>query len=121
MEVLSLMSYSCRVAESTTATLADSLRALDVPVDVIVDIDVLNDETVLRKIVESLGGDFSLVAVHAQPLKTAIESHKPWLTAGEVVREVRDIIDQAPLTGEFTKALKARVDSVFRQLLPGTQ
>lgn len=50
--------------------LAGALRALDVNVDVIADIDVLNDETVLKNLVVALGGNWDDIWKEARPLRT---------------------------------------------------
>jgi hypothetical protein len=39
------------------AALAEALRALDVNVDIIADMDVIKDDAVLERIVAALGGD----------------------------------------------------------------
>ncbi len=43
------------------ASLAETLRALDVAVDVIADIDVLKNEGGLQRMVNALGGDWSRI------------------------------------------------------------
>lgn len=100
------------------AALAEALRALDVTVDVIADMDVLKEEAVLRRIIEALGKNWAAVQAHAQPLKTAIEEHKPWLTSGEVAKGIREILDEAPTPGEFPKGLRAGIEAVFRKASP---
>jgi len=101
-----------------TAMLAGAMRALDVPVDVVVDIDILNDEIILQRTVEALGGDFEKVAEHSRPLKNAIEAYKPPLSSQEVVRQITGVLEKAPATGEFPKYLKGEIDGVFRKATP---
>ena len=79
------------------ATLAETLVALDVPVDIVADIDVLNDLTVLEKIVKALNGDWNAVKPLSEAVKTAIEEHKPWLNASEVKKGILKILE----TGAF--------------------
>ena len=100
------------------AALADALCALDVTVDVVADMDVLNDDAVLERIIIALGGDWSAIQAQARPLKTAIEEHKPWLTSNEVAEGIRKTLDKAPPTGEFPKNLRAEIDGVFRKASP---
>jgi hypothetical protein len=100
------------------ATLAEALLALGVIVDVIADFDVLNDESVLERLVRTLGGDWAAVQAEARPLKAAIEQHKPWLTAAEVSKGIRDTLDRAPTTGEFPKNLRNEIDAIFRKASP---
>jgi hypothetical protein len=100
------------------AALAEALRALDVDVDVIADFDLLNDETVLERLVKALDGDWVKVYADAHPLKAAIEQHKPWLNAGEVAKGVREILDNAPLAGEFPRNLREEIEAIFRKASP---
>jgi hypothetical protein len=100
------------------AALATALRALDVPVDVIADMDVLNDENVMELLVQTLGGNWPIVQAQYQPLKTAIEAHKPWLTSNEIAKGIKEIIDAAPSAGDFTKQLHSDIGAVFRKASP---
>ena len=92
------------------AALAKSLRALDVPVDVIADIDILREETDLRRVVEALGGDWSQTQSVAKSVKNAIEQHKPWLNSNEIRQAIETVLEQTPLAGNSRKtyALKLR-------------
>jgi hypothetical protein len=65
-------------------SLVNALRALDVNVDAVLDMDVIGDQDVLDRIVCSLGGSWLSVQGHASALKTAIEQKKAWLISGEV-------------------------------------
>ena len=46
------------------AKLADTLRSLDVPVSIIADIDILNDERTFRNLFENLGGNWDEAKLH---------------------------------------------------------
>ena len=87
------------------AALAEALVALDVPVDIIADMDVLNEENTFKRIIMSLGGDWESIKSEARPLKTAIEEHKPWLNTSEVAKGIRLVLDETPPTGEFSSQL----------------
>lgn len=100
------------------AALAESLRALDVTVDVVADMDVLKEEAVLQRIIAALGNNWAAVHAHARPLKTAIEEHKPSLTSGEVAIGIREILDEAPTPGEFPRELRAGIDVILRNASP---
>ena len=100
------------------AALVETLRALDVTVDVIADMDVLNDEEVLKRIVISLGGNWSAIQAQARPLKMAIEQHKPWLNSSEVAKGIREVLKKAPKSGEFPRNLKANINDIFRKASP---
>ncbi len=100
------------------AALAESLCALGVNVDVIADIDILNDETILQNLITTLGGNWSEILAEARPLRLAIEQKKPWLDAGEVVKEIQKILRGVSTSGEFPKKLRSDVDAVFRKASP---
>jgi ABC-type uncharacterized transport system ATPase subunit len=85
--------------------LARALRALDVNVDVIADIDVLNDETVLKNLVEALGGSWDDIWAEAHPLKRDIEQKKLWLDSSEVMKEIHGILAKAPKSGAFPEEM----------------
>ena len=98
--------------------LAKTLVALGVPVDVIADIDILRDTTAFRAIVESLGGDSTVVLPLAEAVKKAIEHHKPWLNAGEIKREIAGTLEEAPSSGEFPQHLRSTIQALFRKASP---
>ncbi len=100
------------------AALAEALRSLGVMVDTIADIDVINDGSVHRKIVEALGGIWSTFEVQAKPVRDAIIQHKPWLNSAEVTNAVIAIVEKAPTTGEFPKSLRKDIESIFRKASP---
>ena len=95
------------------AALAQSLRALDVPVDVIADIDILRNQEDLRKLIETLGGDWH----HAEPLSksinSAIEQSQLNLDSLGVKNEIEEILKETPLTGEFPIDLRKRIETTF--------
>jgi hypothetical protein len=104
--------------KSRMSSIVEALRALDVTVDVVADMDILNDEVVLKRIVEALGGEWATIQAHAGPLVVAIEQHKPWLTSGEVAKGIRDVVDKAPEGGEFPKCLRAQITAPFKKASP---
>jgi hypothetical protein len=101
-------------------TLAEALRALDVRVDVIADIDIIQEESALERLVKALGGDWEAVATNARRLKIAIEQRRPGLTSEEVTRQIRAILDRAPLHGttEFPRNLRSEIEGIFRKASP---
>jgi hypothetical protein len=100
------------------AAMVEALRALDVSVDVIADIDILREDPIFERLVRALGGDWDEVAADVRPLKTDIEKHKPWLNAGEVSKGIRNVIDGAPTAGEFPRGLRSEIESIFRKASP---
>ena len=100
------------------ATLAKTLVALDVPVDIVADIDLLNDEHVLKSTIEALDGDWALVQPLSQAVRKAIEEHKPWLNAIEVKKGIEEILQRTPASGEFPKKLRSEINKLFRKASP---
>ena len=92
------------------AKLAQALVSLDVPVDVVMDMDVLRNTPVLRGIVESLGGSWSVIGPSAEAVKTAVDAQKGWLTVDEVKDEIRRVLDSSE---HHLSRLKREVDSQF--------
>lgn len=95
------------------AMLAKALKALGVKVDVIVDIDVLNESALLKRIVESLDGDWNAIQKDAGPVKKAIEQNIPVLTAPDVKIQISDILKKSPPKGEFPVGMKREIEELF--------
>ena len=100
------------------AVQARALAALGVHVDVIADMDVLQEEAELKKIFKALGGDWSSVQRKVRSVKTAIETNKPWLNAGEVSKGIRTVLDGIDETGEFSRSAKQDITTFFRKASP---
>jgi energy-coupling factor transporter ATP-binding protein EcfA2 len=98
--------------------LARALRALDVNVDVIADIDILNDESVFEKLVIALNGNWDEISKEARPLKTEIEQQKLWLDSTEVVRQIQEILSKAPRTGAFPADMSGNIKNILGKLSP---
>ena len=100
------------------ATLAETLVALDVPVDIITDIDVLNDMRILEGIIKALDGDWAAIEPRATAVKRAIEEHKPWLNVNEIKKGIEGALAQEPSSGESVKQLRSRINAIFQQASP---
>ena len=100
------------------AVQAKALAALGVHVDVVADIDVLQEEAELRKIFEALGGEWSSVQAKVRSVRTAIETHKPWLNAGEVSKSIRTVLNGVDETGEFPRSAQREIAAFFRKASP---
>ncbi len=100
------------------ATLANVLIQLGVPVDIIVDMDVLNDIDIFKKIIETLGGNWNNIESLARSVKSSIEQHKPWLTGVEIKREIEKILTEVPKSEPFPRNLRLRIQAQFRKASP---
>ena len=100
------------------AALAKTLVALGVPVDVVVDIDILRETTVFKSIVESLDQDSTVALLLAKAVKDAIEQHKPWLNAGEIKKEISKTLEEVLTAGEFPQNQRSKIEALFRKASP---
>ena len=100
------------------ATLAETLVAIDVPVDIVADIDVLNDLTILEKIVKALRGDWAQIGPLADALKKEIEISEPLLSLDEIKTSIMKELDKPPADHNSAKDLRSRIDGIFPQSTP---
>ncbi len=100
------------------AKLADTLRSLDVPVSVIADIDVLNDEAIFKKLFETLGGTWACVCQHWKAVNDAVLKQKPPLNSEQVQRLIADQIAGVVGTGEFPEGKERAIKEVFKSVSP---
>ena len=100
------------------AAMAKTLVALGVPVDVVVDIDILRDTTAFKSIIESLDQDSTVILPLAKAVKDAIEQHKPWLNAPEIKKGILEMLDETPTSGEFPQNQRSRIEALFRKASP---
>ena len=98
--------------------LADTLRALDVPVSVIADIDVLNEENTFRTLVEKLGGMWSDIQPHWHAVCNAVLGQRPPLNATQVKGMIAEIIDDVAGTAEFPRSKETEIKKVFKTVSP---
>ena len=92
--------------------LVSTLEALDVPVDVIADMDVLNNEHIFEKIVKSLSDDSDTIMSLADIVRTSVEKKKPALSASEIREEIKDILDDESVSDDI-KVIRRNVNDVF--------
>ena len=95
--------------------LAGALVPLGVEVDFVVDLDVLNDLRLLRKMVETLGGEWNQIEPLAESLRKSIEAGKPGMTYSEVIRNVSTELEKAPSDHNAIRDLKTRLNKIFQQ------
>jgi len=100
------------------AALTEALRALDVRVDVIADIDLLKEEEVFARLFSALGGDWDQIQAQVRSLRQEIEQRKPWLTAQEVAKGIRGVLDRTPDVNEFPRNLRTEIEAVFKKASP---
>ena len=100
------------------ASLARILSALDVPVDVIVDIDVLREENLLESLTTALGGDWPTIQPRARSVRLAIEQAGPSKTADDIVSEIKEVLDTVPSGGTFPTSRQTEIQRILRSASP---
>ena len=100
------------------ATLAEALTALDVPVDIVADMDILNDETIMKRIIEALKGEWDQVKPLADSVRKAIEERKPSISFEQVREGIRNELNAEPSEGDPIKDLNSKIKQIFRQVSP---
>ena len=100
------------------AILAQTLRDLDVPVDVVADIDILREESGLQRTIEALGGDWSRVRQSAKIVRTAVNDSKPGLSIDQVKQEIEATLSQDLPDGDPVTKLRSDIDTIFRRVSP---
>ena len=100
------------------ATLTETLRALDVSVDIIADIDIIRDETELGRIVNTLGGDWARIQPKAKVVRTAINDSKPGLTIDQIKQDIMEVLAQELPDSKAEERLHSNIKTVFRRASP---
>jgi predicted ATPase len=100
------------------AKLASTLRALDVPVSVIADIDVLSERNTFQALLEKLGGDWSVVEGHWSALSHAVTSQRPPLNAAQVTAMIEAELSGVGGTGPFPQSNETAIKRVFKTVSP---
>ena len=100
------------------AMLAETLRALDVTVDVIADIDILRNEGDLKRMVDILGGDWSRIGPVAKIVRTAVDNGKPGLDVDQIKQRIQATLAQKLPDTEPEKQLRKEINAVFNSASP---
>ena len=100
------------------AKLADTLRSLDVPVSVIADIDILNDEGTFKNLFQKLGGDWAAVSTHWKTISEAVLKQRPPLNAEQVAGLIAEQLKGITGTGPFPEEKERAINEVFKTVSP---
>ena len=92
----------------------NSLKKLGVPVNVIVDFDVLNSSKPLRSIWESLGGEWQEIEPHWKMVKDEIEKKKPEMSSDDVKDEISQILDNIT-SRQFPAEAKKKIEAILKK------
>jgi hypothetical protein len=94
-----------------------SLRDLEVPISVVADFDVLNDENPLRAIFEGAGGDWKSIEADWRQVKEAVDGKKPELSTDEVKQDIENVL-AATSDPIFPPMAKKKIQSILRRSSP---
>lgn len=100
------------------AQLAATLKALDVPVNVIADIDVFNEEGPLKTLVNTLGGNWLEIHPAWKALVSAVTTEKPALNAEQVKGMISDELGKVGGTAPFPKNVEQNIKRIFKTVSP---
>ncbi len=100
------------------AKLADTLRSLDVPVSVIADIDLLNDERTFKNLFQKLGGEWANIEPNWKAVADAVLKQRPPLNAEQVAGLIAEQIGDVSGTGQFPEENERKIKQIFKTVSP---
>jgi hypothetical protein len=98
------------------AKLVSTLRSLDVPVSVIADIDIINDEGVFKKLFEQLGGEWAQAQPHWLAVSKDVVAQRPSLNTSQVVGMIEAELDGVKGTGDFPQEKEMAIKRIFKSV-----
>ena len=96
------------------ANVASALKALDVPVIAIVDIDIVSDRAKILKLYETLGGSEEKISGHLKTIIASVEARKSQITGAELALELRRVADEVQHQSLIQKPVKEHLSSIAR-------
>ena len=106
--------------KSRLAPLARALTRLDVPVDVIADVDVVRDTVIFRDIVQSVNGDWGLIESLVKRVQGSVAKRGVPETKGRVGR-VRALLENLNLEDELPETARAELHRETRRATPWSE
>ncbi len=100
--------------------LVSTLKDLDVPVDVIVDMDVLNNKEIFERIVKSCDGDVEAMIPMSDTIRTAVENTSPALSPAELGEAIQSILDDEAIADDV-RALKREINNAIEKASKWTE
>lgn len=95
------------------APIASALRPLNLPVCVIVDMDILSEQSKFLALFEALGGSKTSVKEDLIDIIQQVTSKKSFLTAVEMIRELRRIAQSAEESKHEMNKIRAEMSSLI--------
>ena len=90
-------------------TVARAIKKMNVPLTVIADFDLLNNENPLRELYENMGGEWTDIQKDFKIIKSDVDAKKPELDTTDFKKEIQKILDQISgptVTGQDFKNLE---------------
>ncbi|QYF91884.1 AAA family ATPase [Massilia sp. PAMC28688] len=100
------------------AKLVDTLRALDVPVTVITDVDILSEENAFRGLYESIGGNWDEIRSAWATIKNSVQAISPPINASQIKQMISAELQGVSDTGQFPKDAERNIKAIFRTVSP---
>ena len=97
--------------------LAETLQLLDVPVSVIVDIDILNDVNTFKNLFEKLGGNWEEVESHWKVIFDHVLNRRPPLSVEQIVVRIEGKLKEFTRIQDL-KETKREIKRIFRDAWP---
>lgn len=88
------------------AKIASALRSLKIDIKLIADIDVLNDQTVFKSIVESFGIDWTIIQSNYKKILGNLHSPKEKINRIDAKLKINQILDNSQAQNLSTKEIK---------------
>ena len=98
------------------AKLAETLKMLDVPVSVIADIDILNEENTFKRLFEIAGGLWVDVENHWRAIKSGVEAIKPPMNSEQVKRLILKELENVDGVTAFPKTTESAIKRIFQTI-----
>ncbi len=95
----------------------NALRKLEVPIKIICDIDLLNSENPLRKVFESMGGDWSRIERDFKIFNNAIDQKRPELLTDDL-KKAMDQLFKDHTTKVMTQGSLKSIKELLRKASP---
>lgn len=100
------------------AQLAETLRSLDVPVSIIADIDILNEENTFKNLFQTMGGSWVDIETHWRTVKNDVESRSPPLNSEQIKRLIFKALEPVEGVGGFPKKVENAIKTIFKTASP---
>ena len=100
------------------AKLSDTLRSLDVPVSVIADIDILNDENTFKNLFQKLGGNWEEIETSWKAVSDHVVKRRPPRNAEDVASLITKELEDVSGKAEFPKEKERAIKDVFKDASP---